>query len=680
MFSLFSPISFVLIFSCSFTFLDKFFRQGRHAPQVWDICLLPEFEHQDLHFSSQFVIINLTWHTSVEFWPCLHFCSSVTLFTIVDASVDVYRASALCSSLLDLTHAPLLVSMNMCSFSTFSRFLIPSVSAHVQYFRETPVHTGPSRLEFPQPLFAIDLYLLTSLNCWWQTASRFSMALNWRSTPRWSALSRRCSKKAVCWRGEANQRTPVPRALWRPGSGPSGGARLRDRREVVWGSPWLPEAAGDFEGAMGAPRNSSGCPSSMVPQVVNCAFLLRCSGVCVVVAGAPWRSTAKCPRLLTSSGRTVARAKALAFWWPGTLLSTAGAQYVFHFCCQSWGALCRCCATCWKTVASLQQLPLCCPLRLLRFWLLVPDCLRQLLLLHGRGCRCRCLVVQVILHLNICAVALASYVCQNSVLTYCVKRSFSWIPIAGGEHHKITVRRKRSNRDVDNIGVWRGAGGLCHQTLLHARKSHSASLCITANAANRPPSCSCVDKSTHSINSCDDTTASALPRVAATAVSLPPPRALAPDAAVTVLPLSHSAALFLLTHLLPRALRGLCCICCPTFSFVTAPPVMLWRHHAGPSATLTRPASYKVHAATAPLLFPSSISWLFFFTFTGARTTHVNLSISHNVLPFVRWAARFHSQGTRCLNTLPDFANRNHRYYSSICRSSRSRSLMRLLS
>ena len=50
---------------------------------------------------------------------------------------------------------------------------------------------------------------------------------------------------------------------------------------------------------------------------------------------------------------------------------------------------------------------------------------------------------------------------------------------------------------------------------------------------------------------------------------------------------------FLLTHLLLRALRGLCCICCPTFSFVTAPPVMLWRHHAGPSATLTRPASYR---------------------------------------------------------------------------------------
>ena len=81
---------------------------------------------------------------------------------------------------------------------------------------------------------------------------------------------------------------------------------------------------------------------------------------------------------------------------------------------------------------------------------------------------------------------------------------------SSGQHHKITVNRTCTHRDVDNIGVWRGAGALCHQTLLHARKSHSASLCITANAANRPPSCSCtVDKSTDSINSSDDTTASA---------------------------------------------------------------------------------------------------------------------------------------------------------------------------
>ena len=79
---------------------------------------------------------------------------------------------------------------------------------------------------------------------------------------------------------------------------------------------------------------------------------------------------------------------------------------------------------------------------------LVPDCLRQLFLLRGR----LCLVVQILLHLNICAVAMASYVCQSSVLCYHVKRSFSRIPTASGEHHKITVCRMRTNRDVDNIG------------------------------------------------------------------------------------------------------------------------------------------------------------------------------------------------------------------------------------
>ena len=171
---------------------------------------------------------------------------------------------------------------------------------------------------------------------------------------------------------------------------------------------------------------------------------------------------------------------------------------------------------------------------------------------------------------------------------------------SSGQHHKITVNRTCTHRDVDNIGVWRGAGALCHQTLLHARKSHSASLCITANAANRPPSCSCtVDKSTNSINSSDDTTASAATRSGARC----PCHSAAAVSLCRCLP-------FLLTHQLLRALRGLCCICCPTFSFVTAPPVMLWRHHAGPSATLTRPASYKVHAARAPLLSPSSIPWL----------------------------------------------------------------------
>ena len=103
-------------------------------------------------------------------------------------------------------------------------------------------------------------------------------------------------------------------------------------------------------------------------------------------------------------------------------------------------------------------------------------------------------------------------------------------------------------------------------------------------------------KATEFIYSCDDTTAAADMRSAAcccyrcvaSAATRSGARCRCHSAA-----LSHSAALFLLTHLLPRALRGLCCICCPTFSYLTAPPVILRRHHAGPSATLTRPASYR---------------------------------------------------------------------------------------
>ena len=168
---------------------------------------------------------------------------------------------------------------------------------------------------------------------------------------------------------------------------------------------------------------------------------------------------------------------------------------------------------------------------------LVPDCLRQLLLLRGR----LCLVVQILLHLNICAVAMGSYVCQSSVLCYHVKRSFSGISTAGCQHDKITVDRRCTHRDMDNIGVWRGVGALCQQTLLHSRKSHSASLCITANAANRRPSCSsAVDKSSRLHQLVRRHHCFRRLHVAATAVSLPQPRALAPSAAVTVLPLSLS--------------------------------------------------------------------------------------------------------------------------------------------
>ena len=74
--------------------------------------------------------------------------------------------------------------------------------------------------------------------------------------------------------------------------------------------------AGEGESALGAPRKSSGCPSSVVPggALRWLAALLgrsrgRCWSAVAVVA-----ATAKCPRLVSSSGMTVARAEeGLAF-------------------------------------------------------------------------------------------------------------------------------------------------------------------------------------------------------------------------------------------------------------------------------------------------------------------------------------------------------------------------------
>ena len=218
--------------------------------------------------------------------------------------------------------------------------------------------------------------------------------------------------------------------------------------------------------------------------------------------------------------------------------------------------------------------------------LLVPDCLRQLLLLRGRGCRCGCLMVQNLLHdpQHLCRCHGVVRLPEPRAQLPMWNALYLQPPTSSGQHHKITVGRTCTHRDVENVEVWRSAGALCHQTLLHVRKSH----CLTPLL---PPTC-------------------ALPHVAAIAVCLPPPRALAPSAAVTVLRLSHSASasLFLLTHLLSRVLRGLCCVSCPTFSFLTAPP--LRRHHAGPSAALARPASCEVDAARAPFLSPSSTPWL----------------------------------------------------------------------
>ena len=99
-------------------------------------------------------------------------------------------------------------------------------------------------------------------------------------------------------------------------SGDQGRARLVLARET--GGRWSEEAH-DFlrqlegESALGAPRNSS---CRWCTALACCAGRSRCrcwSAVAVVA------STAKCPRLATSSGMTVARAEAIPFFQPGTV-------------------------------------------------------------------------------------------------------------------------------------------------------------------------------------------------------------------------------------------------------------------------------------------------------------------------------------------------------------------------
>ena len=121
------------------------------------------------------------------------------------------------------------------------------------------------------------------------------------------------------------------------------------------------------------------------------------------------------------------------------------------------------------------QLRLCCLLHLLRFW----SCWCPIACVN---CSC-CAAASVwwskfLLHLNICAVAMASYVCQCSVLCYHVKRSFL-------EYRQQVVNTTRS-RSVAcaHIEMWTlsECGGffraLRQQTLLHVRK---VSLCITVH-------------------------------------------------------------------------------------------------------------------------------------------------------------------------------------------------------
>ena len=163
-------------------------------------------------------------------------------------------------------------------------------------------------------------------------------------------------------------------------------------------------------------------------------------------------------------------------------------------CCESWSALCRCCAACWKTAPSLLQLRWYCLLRLLRFCCWCPSACVNCCPLRGRRCRCGCLVVQNLLHDP-------QHLCRcHGVVRLPEQRAQLPCGTLVIYSHLRQVASKTKSRSVAcaHIVMWTtsecGAvfGALCHQTPLHARKSHSASVCITANAANRPPSCSCI--------------------------------------------------------------------------------------------------------------------------------------------------------------------------------------------
>ena len=229
---------------------------------------------------------------------------------------------------------------------------------------------------------------------------------------------------------------------------------------------------------------------------------------------------------------------------------------MLSMCCESWGALSRCCAACWKNAPSLLQLQLCCPLHLLRF-----------------GCWCPIACVNCCC----CAAAAAAAAAWWSKL-YCTSAS---VPLPW---------RRTSARAASSPTVWNARFLEYRQQVVNTTRSRSvACVQIVMSTTSEcgvlvrcviKPCCTfesltlhhCASPPTQRIvllrvrvlltraptPSTRPTTPllpppCALPHVAVTAVSLPPPRALAPDAAVTVLRLSHSAAagLFLLTHLLP---------------------------------------------------------------------------------------------------------------------------------
>ena len=147
---------------------------------------------------------------------------------------------------------------------------------------------------------------------WWQTASHFSMALSWpSSTPQWSVRADGAPRRQCVGRdGAALDQARRTKELQYPElSGDQGRVRLVVLACLI-GGRWSEEAH-DFLRQLARARAPVEHGFADGPLRLRAALLkrsrCRCWSAVEVVA-----STAKCLRLVTSSGMTLARAEAIA--------------------------------------------------------------------------------------------------------------------------------------------------------------------------------------------------------------------------------------------------------------------------------------------------------------------------------------------------------------------------------
>ena len=348
-------------------------------------------------------------------------------------------------------------------------------------------------------------------------------------------------------------------------------------------------------------------------------------------------------------------------------------------CCESWGVLCRCCAACWKTAPSLLQLQWCCPLRLLRFCCWCPiACVNCCCCAAAAAAAAAWWSKIYCMTLSICAVAMASYVCQSRVLSYQCGTLFIYSHL-----HQVANTTRSRLVACAHIVMWTTSCTFESLTLHHCASPPTQPIVLIHV-------CVSLLEATDFSNPSDDTTASAdmrspaycCYRCVASAATRSGAGCRSHSAAAVSLCRSVSAdpsaspcTPWIVLHLLPdlfvldrvssNAIANSPLRSTDTTRDGSVPPRL---SHVPPRAKLT-PRGLRSSRQVRPRGCCSSPS----------PTTHVHSSISHNVLPFIRCSAKFRSPGTRCIKTLPDFVTRNHSYFSSICRSFRGRSFMRLL-